>query len=70
MRRWVLAAVAVLVGLGAFVIGRAVDHEYYQISTDIAVQTWSVSLPGGYRVERQQSTPPRPDDGLRVFGKD
>lgn len=71
--RRVLIALAVLGGVAAVVLGpvlsRVGEHNYYQLSYETSVETWSMGLPFGFRVVRQKSVPAGPHDGFRVYRK-
>ena len=69
---WASLLLAVVIGLAGslarpLLTRQAAAHQYYELDESAAVETWAVALPLGYRLVRQKSTPPRPDDGLRVF---
>lgn len=73
IRRGLLAA-ALLAGGAAAALWplarKAVEHRIYQLSYDASVETWTLPLPLGYRVMRQQSVPPAPHDGFRLLRAD
>lgn len=62
----VLVALAVS-GLAYFYGTHPVVHQYFELDQSSAVETWSVPLPLGYRVERWKSQPEGPMDGFRLF---
>jgi uncharacterized membrane protein YjjP (DUF1212 family) len=68
---WAVLLLAVVMGLAGSLarplLTRQATYQYFELDESTAVETWAVALPLGYRIVRQKSTPPRPDDGLRVF---
>ncbi len=74
LNRTTITILAVLVALAGFLtsaVGALIDHRYYALTEDgAAVETWSLSLPGGYQVVKWRSNPPGPQDGYRIFRPD
>jgi hypothetical protein len=64
-----LILLAIAIGFGAaYVRSVGVRHQFFQLSNQSSVETWSLRLPRQYRLEYWRYKPANPAGGIRLLG--